>query len=183
MPNDGIGNPKSAKSLLHADRIKPATWRGVRGNMNETAAAGFRFFEHAVTPEDLKATEAYIASLRPQISPYRLANGELTDSAKRGKEIFHSTEAHCAHCHAGELLTDLKSHDVGTKGPLDLQGEDTFVTPALVEVWRTAPYLHDGRAATLKDVLTKFDSDDQHGHVSQLNKQQIDDLVAYLLSL
>ena len=60
---------------------------------------------------------------------------------------------------------------------------DTFDTPTLVEIWRTAPYLHDGSAATLREVLTVKNSNDQHGKTSQLTQQQIDDLAEYLLSL
>jgi hypothetical protein len=53
----------------------------------------------------------------------------------------------------------------------------------MVELWRTAPYLHDGSAATVRDVLTSRNSHDQHGRTSDLSKQEIDDLCAYLLSL
>ena len=51
-----------------------------------------------------------------------------------------------------------------------------------VEIWRTAPYLHDGSAATLRDVLTRGNPNDQHGRTSQLDLQEIDDLVEYLLT-
>ena len=58
-----------------------------------------------------------------------------------------------------------------------------FDTPSLVEVWRTAPYLHDGRAATIEDVLKKHNKDDKHGSTSNLTDQQIKNLAAYVLSL
>ena len=56
-------------------------------------------------------------------------------------------------------------------------------TPTLIEIWRTAPYLHDGSAGTLGDVLTTANPHDRHGKTSHLRSAQIDDLVAYLLSL
>jgi hypothetical protein len=43
--------------------------------------------------------------------------------------------------------------------------------------------LHDGRAATVKETLTIWNKDDQRGKTSHLSAEQIDDLVAYLLSL
>ena len=51
------------------------------------------------------------------------------------------------------------------------------------EIWRTAPYLHDGSAATLREVVTNRNSHDQHGKTSNLTAQEIDDLCVYLLSL
>jgi len=49
-------------------------------------------------------------------------------------------------------------------------------------VWRTAPYLFDGRAVTMLEVLTKFNPKDTHGATSKLSKQQIADLAEYVLS-
>ena len=66
-------------------------------------------------------------------------------------------------------------------GP-DRRGIKEFDTPTLVEVWRTAPYLFDGRAATMLEVLTKFNPKDTHGATSKLSKQQIADLAEYVLS-
>ena len=55
--------------------------------------------------------------------------------------------------------------------------------PTLVECWRTAPYLHDGSAATTREVLTTANPNDKHGKTSQLTADQLNDLVEYLLSL
>jgi hypothetical protein len=56
-------------------------------------------------------------------------------------------------------------------------------TPTLAEVWRTAPYLNDGRALTVMDVLVKYNPDDKHGKTTQLTEQQLLDLEQYVLSL
>jgi cytochrome c peroxidase len=69
----------------------------------------------------------------------------------------------------------LQSYDVGTGGRFD--------TPTLVEVWRTTPYLHNGSARTIRDVLTARNNGDQHGKTAHLTPQEIDDLAAYVLSL
>ena len=70
---------------------------------------------------------------------------------------------------------------MGTRGPLDRR--DDFDTPHLLEVWRTAPYLHDGRSATIVEMLTKDNPDDQHGNTSSLSPEEIAALAVFVLSL
>jgi cytochrome c peroxidase len=96
--------------------------------------------------------------------------------------IFNRADTHCASCHPPGLYTDLHHYDVGTAGVNDKPG-DSFDTPTLIEIWRTAPYLHDGSAATLLEVLVEHNPADRHGHTSQLSPAEIEDLAAYLLSL
>lgn len=43
--------------------------------------------------------------------------------------------------------------------------------------------MHDGRALTLKNVLTTHNAEKSHGDASELSPQQFDDVVAYLLAL
>ena len=89
-------------------------------------------------------------------------------------------KAGCGSCHRGRLCTDMQSYDVGTAMGLD-KGRK-FDTPTLIEVWRTAPYLYDGRAATVEDVLTKFNPEDRHGMTSNLTDGEIKDLAQFVLS-
>jgi cytochrome c peroxidase len=70
---------------------------------------------------------------------------------------------------------------VGT-GKFDQQ-TDEFYTPTLRELWRTAPYLHDGSAGTLRDVVLTHNTDNRRGQTSHLKSNEVDDLVAYLLTL
>jgi cytochrome c peroxidase len=117
----------------------------------------------------------------------------MSADAEAGEVIFDVMG--CASCHSGGALTDSTFlapadpllHDVGTiteasgerlGGPL--LGLDT---PTLHELWNTPPYLHDGSAATLLDVLTTKNPDDLHGSTSGLSAAELDQLVAYLLSL
>jgi YVTN family beta-propeller protein len=180
--NDGIGNPKNTKSLLLAFKTPPAMSTGVRESAEAAMRAGVRHILFTVQPREVaEAMDAYVKALEPVPSPH-LAKGKRSPAARRGEKIFHSKVTACAQCHPGPLFTDLKSYDVGTAGRLD-QPSDTFDTPTLVELWRTAPYLHDGSAATLRDVLTTANQGDQHGRTSHLTADQINDLVAYLQSL
>ena len=176
--NDGMGNPKSAKSMLLAHQTPPSMMTGVRAKAEVAVRAGFRFILFAVRPEeDSVAIDTYLKSLTPVPSPY-LVDGKLSAAAQRGKKLFES--AGCAGCHPPPLFTDKQKYDVGT-GP-DNRGFKEFDTPTLVEIWRTGAYLLDGRAATITDVLKKHNPKDKHGTTSKLSDQQIADLAEYVLS-
>lgn len=180
--NDGIGNPKNAKSLLLAYETSPSMWLGVRSNAYVAVRAGIRNSLFTVQPPEVaEALDDYFKSLKPMPSPH-LVKGKLSPGAERGKKLFFSEAVGCVDCHKGALYTDLKFHDVGTVGKFD-QPTDRFDTPSLIEVWRSGPYLHDGRAATIRDIFTTFQREDKHGNTSQLTPKQIDDLVEYVLSL
>lgn len=182
MLNDGIGNPKNNKSLLLALSTPPSMSLGVRETGEMAVRAGIRHSLFTVQPPVVAdSMDAYLKSLRAVPSP-RLQNGGLSKAAMRGEKIFKDGSVGCAHCHPAGLLTDLRSHDVGTVGKFDKK-DDHFDTPTLVETWRTAPYLHDGSAATIRDVLTTHNRDDNHGNTSGLNKDQLDDLIEYVESL
>jgi YVTN family beta-propeller protein len=176
--NDGIGNPKNTKSLILAHRTPPSMSLGVRADAQAAVRAGLRAVLFAVRPDsDAFALYRYIESLTPVPSPY-LADGKLAPAAGRGQQIFR--EAGCSSCHNGPYYTNGKLFDVGTGSGLD--SEKAFDTPTLIEVWRTAPYLHDGRAATIRDVLTVHNPQNKHGRTSQLTEEQLSDLVEFVLT-
>ena len=128
-------------------------------------------FDNSVSIVDLVAKQE-LARVRVLREPFDLA---ITPD---GKALFESTEVGCATCHPTPLYTDLKMHDVKTRGPFDRR--DTWDTPTLIECWRTGPYLHDGRYTTVKDVLAKGN----HGDAAdRLSDSQIDDLAQFVLSL
>jgi YVTN family beta-propeller protein len=178
--NDGIGNPKNNKSLLWSHRTPPSMSLGVRATAEIAVRAGIRHILFTEQPDEVaSAMDEYLKALVPVPSP-RLEDGRLSPAARRGEQVFQ--KANCQVCHPPGLLTDLKFHDVGTRSRRD-RPDAMYVTPTLVELWRTAPYLHDGSAATLREVLTTRNLNDQHGKTSHLTPGEIDDLVAYLLSL
>ena len=75
-------------------------------------------------------------------------------------------------------------HDVGTKGPFSgFRMSDTLPgldTPTLKGLWMGGPYLHDGSAANLQQVLAVANARDKHGKTSQLTPGEMEDLLAYL---
>jgi mono/diheme cytochrome c family protein len=176
--NDGIGNPKNVKSLLLSHRTPPVMSHGVRERAEDAVRSGIRYILFARRPEEeAVAIDEFLKSLGPAPSPV-LAGGKLPAAAERGRELFFSRETGCASCHPAGLFTDMKSYDVGTRSNTDRDSE--FDTPTLVELWRTAPYLHDGSAVTLRELLTTFNRQDRHGKTSHLKAPEIDDLAAYL---
>jgi DNA-binding beta-propeller fold protein YncE len=176
LMNDGAFNPKNTKSLVWAARTPPMMIRGVRSDLSSAVAAGFQHIYFTETkPERVEPVVAYLEQLAPHSNP------ATRDNLATGKQLFLNARVGCARCHPPPLLTDLKTHDVGTGTPADRTGR--FDTPTLRELWRTAPYLHDGRARTLTDVFRQFNPDDQHGRTSHLSVEQLDTLIAFLRSL
>lgn len=174
---DGIGNPKDVISLVDMQHTSPHNRRATRPDPRECVETGVTG-SHLIVPEpgDVGDLLAYIASLRPEANP----NPPPAAAVARGKRLFEG-KAGCVLCHPEPYYTDQKMHNVGILTPLEPDGK--YDTPSLVEVYRAAPYYHDGRSATLKDALTKDDPEGKHGNVKALTPQEIDDLVAYLLSL
>jgi YVTN family beta-propeller protein len=129
---------------------------------------------------DLDALAAYLASLSTfKSSPYRAADGSLTAAAVQGRTVFQN--AGCGTCHAGTSFTASGAatlNDVGTiKQPGSgqrLNGPLTGIDPpTLRDVWATAPYLHDGSAATLADAVRA------HTNIT-LSTPDVNSVVAYL---
>ncbi|MEZ4621598.1 MAG: discoidin domain-containing protein [Caldilineaceae bacterium] len=131
---------------------------------------------------DLDALAAYVNSLTTApASPHRNGDGTLTAAGTAGKTLFQS--ANCAQCHSGQPFTDSApnaGHDIGTIKPSSgnrLGGPLTALdTPTLRGLWNSAPYLHDGSAATLTDAVRA------HNGVT-LGDSDLVQLVAYLQQL
>lgn len=155
----------------------------VRGRVNPELGPANRGLS-----KELDAVAAYSNAHKFTLSPH--AKGGLSDAARRGRDVFFSREANCSWCHSGPFYTDstpgpsILRHDVGTGGddPSEKMGP-AYDTPTLLGVYKSAPYLHHGRAATLKDVLTTYNRSDRHGKTSHLSAGQVEDLVEFLKAL
>ncbi len=140
--------------------------------------------------ESLDAIAAYSNSHAVRLSPH--SKGGLSAAARRGRTIFASPRTGCSRCHNGPFYSDSRPgpaadivrHDVGTghQDPTEKMGP-AYDTPTLLGIYRTAPYLHDGRATTLIEVLREQNPDDKHGVTSHLSDDEITDLVAFLKAL
>jgi mono/diheme cytochrome c family protein len=179
--NDGIGNPKQSRSLLYTHKTSPVMITGIRASAEVAVAMGFSHIQfHQVTPEREDAVNAYLKSLDPVPSPYLTEDGQLTASAQRGKKIFEG-QAKCARCHVPPYHGDRTKHKLGLGSDSDRDQE--LATPILIECWRTAPYMYDGRAVSIKDVITVDNKNNRHGNTKDLTDQEVDDLAEYVKSL
>jgi cytochrome c peroxidase len=140
--------------------------------------------------KDLDAIAVYCNSLEYPLSPHIDAPGKLKPAAARGKDVFFRKDVGCATCHSGPYYTDSSTklpfnlHDVGTgRGDKSERMGTKYDTPTLLSIYRSAPYLHDGSAMTLLDVVTTQNQDDKHGKTSHLKKNELEDLVEFLKSL
>ncbi|NLF73237.1 MAG: beta-propeller fold lactonase family protein [Candidatus Anammoximicrobium sp.] len=178
--NDGVGNPKNTKSMILAFPTPPSMAEGVRGTAGAAVRSGLTNILFAERPEtESSAIDEYVRSLEPVPSP-SLVDGRLSPAAQRGKTLFASERTGCSRCHPPPLYTDLKMHDVGSR---DKYGwVDRFDTPALIEAWRTAPYLHNGLYLTVKELLVQG-KHGLSGREEGLSEQELDDLVEFVLSL
>jgi cytochrome c peroxidase len=148
-----------------------------------------------------QAIEVYQRTLTTPDSPFdRYARGDkraLTDAQKRGLMLF-TGKANCTECHYGSNFTDGAFHALGVKtddpGRAKVTGLDmdlkTFKTPTLRNVSLTAPYMHDGSVATLRDVIDFYDAGGGAEEPKtpllrklHLSKSEKSDLLAFLRSL
>ena len=174
LMNDGIGNPKNCKSLLYSHETPPSMISGIRETAEIAVRAGYRLIQFFnIDEESASCVDAYMKSLRPVQSPY-LVKGQLSKKAVVGQKVFD--RLNCGRCHNGPYFTDMKMHRIGE----NIEFERGWDTPTLIEVWRTAPYLFHGGAATLDEVFTKF----KHGVENQkVSPKEIEAIVEYVNSL
>jgi YVTN family beta-propeller protein len=183
-------------SFVHVrDGVDRRNTRDLRGGVAGTAPfrwSGFEahlaeFVESEVTgllggekpsPEEVKALAAALEALPAPPNPHRGPGGQLTPQAKRGEALFEG-KAGCAACHAGSRRggTGIKASVGTTPTGLDLD------VPQLAGVFDSAPYLHDGRAATLEEVLERYNGQGRHGKVQNLTVEERAALVRFLKEL
>lgn len=174
---DGLvwSTPKGARQTpMLAGRIAetaPYGWNGEHPTLATHITSTVKNLGGKGLPaEDLDALAAYVASMKP---PPRAE--ALSEPAARGRAIFASAEAECSSCHVERLgFTDGDRHALETRGA-------AFDTPSLTGIAQTAPYFHDGRYATLEELVDRCDG--VMGHTAHLSDAERRDLVAYLRAL
>jgi len=174
--NDGLGNPKSAKSMLYSHRTPPVMSTGIRASAEIAVRAGMKFIQFNTLDEDQMAQiDEYLKSLKPVQSPYLSRDGSLSESAQRGKALFE--EVGCTTCHPAPLYTDLKMHNAAATNDTTSWENRQMDTPSLVEVWRTAPWVFDGRFNSMEDTVRFYTSR------LNLTNQQIKDIANYVMTI
>ncbi len=178
------------------------------------------FGDATVNPERVSlALEQFmlsVVSYNSKYDQYLSGTATLTAEEERGRVLFFteydpfgsSKGAECFHCHAGHNFTNDEFMNNGLDTDADITDEGRkkvsndpadrgrFKVPSLRNIEHTAPYMHDGRFATLEEVIDHYD----HGVKSsstiefilqynlqpdglQMTAQSKADLVAFLKTL
>jgi cytochrome c peroxidase len=154
----------------------PFGWDGQGSDLTRHMSETFvRLQGSGLSERELAALRAYVESLP---LPHR-AESERSDERARGRRIFFSAQTGCAACHSGASFSDGQLHDVGSRTAADKDGR--FNTPSLLGVGATAPYFHDGRFASLEQMLLATSG--RMGKTRHLSRTELSALVAYLESL
>ncbi len=131
---------------------------------------------------DMNAIGAFLDAI-PAPAP-RITVGVEAESVARGARLFASESTGCVTCHAGAAYTDNLAHDVKTGvGHVPRETATVFATPPLMGLAFTGPYMHDGSAETIRDVIEDYVLTDKMGFGSHLSDADVDDLVAFLETL
>jgi DNA-binding beta-propeller fold protein YncE len=179
-----LGGQGPRQTPVLAGRIQrkgPFNWRGdkptLRENLVETA---HRLGGKGLRENELAALERYLAE-RFGVAPARAA--PPVAQIARGRALFNSDDVGCARCHDPRRgFSDGKTHDVGSENRHD-KGGPKFLTPSLIGLAASAPYLHDGSVASLHDLFARWNTGDQMGDTSQLPPADLEALEAFLMSL
>ena len=166
----------------------PYNWLGTQptleGNLAQTIQ---RLGGTGLSADDTTALVTYIRDYLP--APQHHAN-DHDALVKAGAEIFRRTDVGCAGCHLPEAgFSDGLNHDIGTTTAKELgemrsvgtTARPAYETPSLRHLALTAPYLHDGSARDLDEVLRRTDG--AMGHTGHLRARERKALLAYLASL
>lgn len=138
---------------------------------------------------------------------YQRGETTLTTSEKRGMNLFFSEQADCFHCHGTKLFTDNEFHNTGMdtvfkgndQGRYQVTGDKedmgAFSTPTLRNIELTAPYMHDNRFETLKEVVDFYSEGVENTQYTdplmkyarqggvQLSEEEKEHLIAFLKTL
>lgn len=175
--NDGrYGNAKKTLSLRGVARTGPWTWHGWQKDLRTALAHSMKTTMQGPEPAaaDLDALAAFVATL--DFAPPPAPAGE---AARRGGAVFKAKG--CDTCHAGPDYTSDEAFIVGLEAPGDAY--KGFNPPSLRGAGTRNPYLHDGRARTLDEVLQKHHRSSKMTGQADPTAEELADLVAFLRSL
>jgi YVTN family beta-propeller protein len=191
---DGLGvNPVDNRTLRGINDTPPFKWAGTNPTLKRQCGPRLAaFFTRAdpFTPAEAEALDRYVVTIQRPPNRYRTTD-DLTLAQRRGKALFEresdrsgnalAPTERCAFCHPPPYFTNRNKYDVGTASPLDTYG--VFDVPHLNNIYDSPPYLHDGRANSLQEIWTLYNTHDRHGRTNDLTKQELNDLIEYLKTL
>ncbi len=200
FPNEGLNIETVAKAIAAFERVivtdtSPADHYEALLSF-EKAFKDYVDDPKAFEEDEPEAYKKYL-DLRKAV-----ATAKVSDSAKRGRDLFFSEKTNCTACHVGANFTDEKFHNIGVgmeKKMADLgryvvtkdeKDKGAFKTPTIRNVAQTAPYMHDGSQKTLEEVVEWYAKGGHpNPHLSDkikkldLTAQDKKDLVEYMKAL
>ena len=193
----GFAGPRNTTSLLGMIQTYPLRWSAEWDESADSEFAitqeqfgegllGGTMHETLEIPNtgrsyDLDCLAAFIDSLQYQPNPH-MAEFD-PDEVTLGEQLFNDPEIGCAECHPPPYYTDFQVHAVGTGAGITEKLGPEFDTPTLRGLYRSAPFLHDGSAVMLLEVLTVTNLEDAHGVTSHLNESELAALVAFMVAI
>jgi DNA-binding beta-propeller fold protein YncE/mono/diheme cytochrome c family protein len=196
----GGGDDGTTWAFSEGPRQSPPLWGGILGSepfhwdqtvrdmadISRSTIVG-RMGGTGLGKDDMDAIGAWLDTL-PAPAPRTTVVVGQAESIVRGRDVYMGLDCHA--CHGGADLTDNLAHDVGTGTEFTArETADAFATPGLKGLAHSGPYLHDGSAATLRELVDRLVVTGRMvGRRASLTprtltEQQKDDLVAYLSSL
>jgi YVTN family beta-propeller protein len=168
------GTPKRILSLRGVGETAPWAWNGSIMQLETQVQKSIETTMHGPKPslEQVRDLTAFLKTLPPP--PPLVSTAAREEQVHRGQALF--TKYACAQCHIPPLYTSSKAYDVGLS---DEAGQKSFNPPSLRGVSQGGPYFHDGRAVALAEVFTRY----RHQLKSELTKQELEDLLAFLGTL
>jgi DNA-binding beta-propeller fold protein YncE len=124
-----------------------------------------------ITDQDVAAVAAFVDSSRDVDAPLK---GSTDLNVLAGKALFERSDVACISCHNGPRFTNNQQYDL-----FGFEGVDTR---SLIGIAGSPPYLHDGRAKTLREVL-EISRSGAMGNTSALSDDEMFQLESYLRSL
>ncbi len=168
--------PRRTLSLNHGSSGQPLSWSGTEGDLprrilrttDRLGASG------QLTSDELSDLATYVAKLRDSPKSH-----DAKDPTRISLGRLRFEQSGCSTCHAGTALSDGQRHDVGSAHLADRAR--AFRTPSLVGIAARGPYYHDGRYATLRELV--FDRSSPMGSRATTKSEELEQLLGYLESL
>ncbi len=181
LNDDSYGNPKLTPTLRGVVHTGPWTWHGYQKRLSSAVEKSLTdtLFGPKPSAKDVRALTAFLGTLEHPPNPNRRADGSLSEAAQRGQSLFKG-KAGCIQCHHGDYYTSSGTYDV--KMEPDNSPYELWNPPSLRGVYDRGPYLHDGRAETLDDLLRVDHAPQKLGN-AELTPAERSDLIEFLKSI
>jgi cytochrome c peroxidase len=178
LNDDSYGNAKLTPSLRGVARTGPYTWHGWQEQLEEAVHKSLvdtMFGKQQPTKDEVQALSAFLATLDHPPNPRKGAA-----AVNNGRDLFLG-KAGCVRCHGGEEYATPRNYAL-RQSVDDNSGYELWNPPSLRGVVDRGPFLHNGRAETLDELLRVHHVPEKLGGEA-LTPDERTDLIAFLRSL